>query len=310
MIIIYQAHGYSGFRLRKEILTVVVVAMMMLVPGCGEPSEDPDPIELSEGRVFARDTGTEWVYDVYFSIDEVNMAKPPVWEEIRVNVVTVDTTGFYPSTVFLIDREPLKRQPEFGASDDDVYYYQKAGLETKKISENGGITIKGMNLSFQNAQVSLTLDQETLGFIILPGLFPVPPCYITLSEASISPIQTAGTDRWEATWTVLDITPEDFDVPFPELYYHVIGYGGDLFFSYRLLEPDMTFGGAFDPDLHGEEMHAWYVSVTNESVLRVGDTIRMTYIDQEYERAKIELRLTMRMDYTKVKTTYLPEDFQ
>lgn len=286
-------------------VTILVVTVMILVPGCGEPSEDPDPIELSEGRVFARDTGTEWVYDVYFAVDEVNMAKPPVWEEIRVNVVTVDTTGFYPSTVFLIDREPLKRQPEFGASDDDVYYYQKAGLETKKISENGGIAIQGMNLSFQNAQVSLTLDQETLTYINLPDTFPVPPCYITFSDVTISRIQSVGEDRWEATWTVLDITPEDVDVPFPELYYHVDGYGDDLFFSWRHVEPDMTFGGAFDPETHGEEMHVWYVSVTNESVLRVGDTIRMTYIDQEYKRAMIELKL----NDTKVKTTFLPEDF-
>ena len=277
----------------------------MLVPGCSEPSEDPDPIEIFIGGIYARDTGTKWVYDVYFPIKEVNMDKPPVWEDISVHVETVITSDLYPLTEVLIDQVRLTRQPSFEASDEQVFYYQNPGIETERIAKNGFIGIQGMDLSFQNAQVSLLFKRTTLTYINLHLDFPVPPCYITFSEPVVSPIKSVIGNHWDLSWSVLDIEPENCNVSFEKMTYRIDGANSDLFITGRQLGPDPETGGPYDPESHGEEMQVWYVSSTNITLLRVGDIIRMTYIDNEYKGAKFDLMLNGPV----VKTTYLPEDF-
>jgi len=171
---------------------VLVIVLMVLFPGCGEPSEDdPDPLELDFGQVFPRDSGTEWIYDGYVTIRNVNMDKPPRWEDLRVVVQNVDEGDLYPTIVTLIEPTHLIRETTGTINASRVYYYQKPGHETDRVEPLAGIMITGMDLSFEGAEIYVTLGEKTLGMCRIPSEFPVPSVYLTLSIVTVTTLDVS-----------------------------------------------------------------------------------------------------------------------
>lgn len=293
--------------MRQVTGAVFVVIMVVLFSGCSEPPEEKsDPIELSDGRAFARDSGSEWIYDGYMSLMEVNMDKTPRWENLRIEVQNVDSRGgLYPVIINLIEPTPPVREPPSGTTVPGIYYYQKPGHETERVDPLAGIKIVGMNLSFEGAECHIYLGRELLGTGSMPGEFPVPPVYITFSDVRVEPVDVTGGDLWEAAWTIVDIVPVDHQVNWSYMSLHADNQAKDLFKSRIVMEADPEVGGPYNESTHGIELLGWYTSVAGSSLIAVGDIVRLTCMDARFMDAEIELRYNS----TNVKTTYLPSSF-
>lgn len=285
-------------------MTAVVITCMMLVPGCGEPSEEPDPLELTEPEVFARDDGTTWVYDTYMLVDEVNMDDPPRWEDLRISVHGDPSQGLSGSTPMLIQDERPRPLPQYPIAETGVYYYTSK-QEGPVVDTNSGFWIIGMSLDFRRAQVSVNHGTETLGYHFLPDIFPVPPCYFDVSPVEVMSTPVDGEPLWEARWKIKAMRMIQTELPWWEVRIVVQGTDG----LYKVLGPPVLPGPApgedFDPEFHGTEMVVWYHSNWGEGNMTVGDTVRITAMTKAYEGAKIE----MKHGRTVMKSFTLPEEF-
>ena len=291
--------------MRRLAVTAVVITCIMLVPGCGEPTERPDPLELTQPEVFARDDGTTWVYDAYMLIDGVNMDDPPPWEDLRISVHGNPDQGLSPSSPTLIKNARPMPLPQYPVAEPGVYYYYTSENEGTVVDTDSGFWIIGMSLDFRRAQVSVNHGIETLGYHHLPNTFPVPPCYFDVSDVEVVATPVEGELYWEARWTIEDMRMIEAGLPWWEV--RIVVQGADdlyLVMGSPLL-PDPRNGSAFDPEVHGMAVAAWHVSESGEANMTVGDSVRVTALTVAFEGGRIE----MKHGRTVIKTISLPEEF-
>jgi hypothetical protein len=291
----------------RVLVVIIVVATVVVFPGCGnvpEEEPDPNPIEFREFHVYPRDAGTHWVFDGYFTIKEVNMRFPPKWKDLRVEVVTVEDSGLYPIVVTLIEPTELVRNDRGDTIEPGVYYYMKPyDKESERVEALAGIALVGMDLSFEGAEVHVLHKGDLLAHVGIPHAFPVPILHVTFSDVTVNAIEEDVGPLWEAIWTVVAIDPVDKQAPWELTNLHAAG--ADLFISRIPMAPDPEDGGPYNGSTHGTEVLGWYTSVNGTSYIEVGDVVRLTGMDERFMGAEIELLYNS----TIVKTTHLPPTF-
>jgi len=128
-----------------------------------------------------------------------------------------------------------------------------------------------------------------MGVLSLIDESPEEQNVINFQAPRVSQRQVSNVTVWDATLEVDRVTPRESGVWWDTLQLSVLSREGDVLFAYH--NPAIDDPQSYDDATNGwVDVEAWYIDLENNTLLRQGDIIKITGMDERYQGATIMIR--------------------